>query len=325
MIAARLLMVASLALGPAAWLSTAWAGPPPGGEKSGTIVAKQGQAKTLRELIAMYDSTSCKECHEDIHRDWMESPHARSVFGTGRTAATFQTAITNGLMTWPFSGVHGPGDVKVEHFQGCTKCHLPQLADATDAVAKELATTLFAWREAVNKGDAAARSKHEATLGQLGITCLVCHNRNAIVHKWTDGYPQAGVVYGSESGEHAADDYPLAAKSPIMHEAIACGQCHGLGPNLELDNPTQCATLYGSYLWSYVADGGDKTCQQCHMSASGLGHKILSYRDPKMAEMALDFEVTARAVNWRDGTRYAPRAVVAVAMTNRAGHGIPDG
>lgn len=321
----RWVAAAALVLAPAAGLSTARAAPPPGGPATGTIVAKQGKATSLEALIKMYDSTSCKECHEEAHAGWAASPHARSIFGTGRTAATFCTAVTNGLMTWAQSGVKSPADIKTEHLQGCTKCHFPQLADATDEVAKELTETLFAWREAVQKKDQAARDKHEATLGQLGITCLVCHNRNALVHKWADGYPQAGVVYGATSGEHAADDYPSVAKSPIMGEAIACGQCHGLGPNLELDNPTQCATAYGSYLWSYMAEGGDKTCQDCHMRASGLGHKILSYRDPKMAEMALDFHVAASAVNWRDGVRYTPRAVVAVAMTNRAGHGIPDG
>src|SRR3972149_1877785 len=60
----------------------------------------------------------------------------------GRTAATFMTAIRNGLMTWPSSGVKTEKDVKVEHLMGCAKCHLPQLADATDNVAQEIVTTI---------------------------------------------------------------------------------------------------------------------------------------------------------------------------------------
>ncbi len=110
-----------------------------------------------------------------------------------------------------------------------------------------------------------------------------------------------------------------------MKASILCGQCHGLGPNLELDNPTQCATAYGSYLWAYVAGGGDKTCQQCHMEESGLGHNMQSYRDPGMAAKAVEFEVETRPMNWRDGRTVTPKVMLDVAMTNHAGHAIPDG
>ena len=298
---------------------------PAGIGRDGTIAARKGKARTIAELAAMYDSSSCVECHQEAHDQWAASPHARPVFGTGRTAATFRTAVLNGLMAWPYSGVKGPKDVKVEHLMGCAKCHLPQLADATDAVASELAQSIFAWADAVQAGEDAKRAKEEKKLLSLGITCLVCHNRNAIVHKWTDGYPQAGVVYGSKAGAHDSPGFPKMAVSPVMHESILCGQCHGLGPNLELDNPTQCGTGYGSYLWAYRAEGGRETCQDCHMRKSGLGHKILSYSDPAMIKAAVDFEADAQGMYWRDGTRVSARAVVRVAMTNRSGHSIPDG
>ncbi len=297
----------------------------PGGPKSGTTVAKKGKAKTIAELVAMYDSSSCIECHQDVHDDWAKSIHARSIFGTGRTAATFRTTITNGLMEWPFSGVKGPKDVKVEHLMGCAKCHLPQLADATDAVAQEIVTSIYTWMDAARAGDQKVRDREEAKLKGLNINCMVCHNRMAITHKWTDGYPQAGVIYGSQDGEHPSAKNPVMKKSPIMGESILCGQCHGLGPNLELDNPTQCATLYGSYLWSYVAEGGRQTCQQCHMRDSGLGHNMQSYRDPGMAKAALDFKVEADGLYWRDRNEIRPYVSVAVAMTNKSGHVIPDG
>lgn len=303
---------------------------PSAGEKAGKgwqegIAAKKGKAKTIAELAAMYDSSSCMECHKDTHDAWAKSIHSRSVFGTGRTAATFKTAIVNGLMEWPYSGVESPKDVKVEHLMGCAKCHLPQLADAEDSVAQELIATIDTWQGAVKGKDAAAAKKAEEKLKSVNIGCLICHNRNAITHKWTDGYPKVGEVYGSKEGSHPAEKFPVMKVSPIMGESIQCGQCHGLGPNLELDNPTQCCTSYGSYLWSYKAEGGEESCQECHMKKSGLGHNMQSYRDPGMAKAAVDFKVEAFGYHWRDGALVTPKAVVKVSMTNRAGHSIPDG
>jgi len=290
-----------------------------------TIAAKSGKARTMAELARMYDSSSCVDCHKDVHDDWEKSIHARSIFGTGRTAATFMSAVVNGLMEWPYSGVKKPEDVKVEHLMGCAKCHLPQLADAEDSVAKEIIATIGSWQEALKAKDKVKAEAEAQKLKSLNINCLVCHNRNAITHKWTDGYPQTGVVYGSKEGDHPSDAFPKMKVSPIMSESIQCGQCHGLGPNMELDNPTQCCTSYGSYLWSYTAEGGRETCQDCHMKKSKLGHNMQSYRDPGMAKAAVEFKAEARAFHWRDGTTIKPKAVVKVEMVNHAGHSIPDG
>lgn len=290
-----------------------------------TIAAKSGKAKTMAELAKMYDSSSCIECHQEVHDEWEQSIHARSIFGTGRTAATFMTAVVNGLMEWDYSGVKSPSDVKVEHLMGCAKCHLPQLADAEDSVAKEIITTIGNWQDALKKKDAAKATAEADKLKSLNINCLVCHNRNAITHKWTDGYPRAGVVYGSKDGEHPSAAFPAMKVSPIMSESIQCGQCHGLGPNMELDNPTQCCTSYASYLWAYRAEGGRESCQECHMKKSKLGHNMQSYRDPGMAKAAVEFKAEAYGYHWRDGALVTPKAVVKVEMTNHAGHSIPDG
>jgi hypothetical protein len=284
------------------------------------------KANSIAELVARYDSRSCIECHQEAHDQWAESVHARSIFGTGRTASTFRTAITNGLLEWQASGVKDVKDVRVEHLMGCAKCHLPQLADATDKVAQEIVMTIDAWRAAMNDDDEAAAEKAADVLRSLNINCLVCHNRNAITHKWTDGYPKRDTVYGSGSkGEHPDDRFTAVEPSPIMGESIFCGQCHGLGPNLELENPTQCATGYGSYLFAYVPEGGTQTCQECHMRDSKLGHNIQSYRSKVMTDSAVEMHVDADAVVWRDVSTMRPKATVKVELTNRSGHGIPDG
>lgn len=288
-------------------------------------LSSQPKAASIAELVTRYDSSSCVECHQDVHDEWAQSLHARSIFGTGRTAATFKTAIHNGLMEWPSSGVKTPNDVKVEHLMGCAKCHLPQLAEATDMVAQEIVTTIDTWRTAMDEGEEDVAAKAKKTLSSLNINCLVCHNRNAITHKWSDGYPRRDTVYGSKDGDHPHPVFAKMGRSSVIGESILCGQCHGLGPNLELQNPTQCATAYGSYLFAYVPEGGRETCQACHMKASKLGHNMQSYRSPVMAKAAVDMHVEMAAVVWRDNASLRPKATVRVELTNKAGHGIPDG
>ncbi|MCX8030225.1 MAG: multiheme c-type cytochrome ExtKL [Thermodesulfovibrionales bacterium] len=282
---------------------------------------KPKKAKTIAELVKMYDSSSCKDCHSDIYEEWKKSLHARSIFGpehVGRTAATFKTTIELGLKDWQASGVKKPEDVRVKHLMICTKCHLPQLEEAEDSVAQEIVKHIYKF---VDEGD----ENSAAILQQLNINCVVCHNRNAIIHKWTEGYPQKGVVYGTKDGDHPDSTYKKMKKSSVMKESILCGQCHGLGPNFEFDNPSQCATLYGSYLWSYVSEGGTKTCQQCHIQESKLGHNMQSYRSKELYEKAVDMKVDAYAYLWRDVVTPTPAAHVKVELTNKAGHVIPDG
>lgn len=278
------------------------------------------KADSIDELIKMYDVSSCKICHSQIYEEWSKSLHARSIYGpetSGRTASTFKTTIINGLMEWPHSGVKKPEDVKVEHLMICAKCHLPQLKDATDKVAQEIVKNIYAFTD----GDDSAGEKLE----KLNINCLICHNRNAIIHKWTDGYPQKDTVYGKKDGSHPSPTHTKLKKGPVQKESIICGQCHGLGPNFELENPSQCATLYGTYLWAYIAEGGQETCQDCHMKKSKLGHNMQSYRYKEMQKMALDFSVEILPHWWRDGTKMVPVATVKVHMKNKAGHAIPDG
>ena len=285
--------------------------------------AEPKKATSIDELAKMYDSTGCKQCHEAIYNDWEQSIHSRSIFGTGRTAATIKTTVTVGLMGWQYSGVKKPEDVTVKSLMICMKCHLPQIAEATDAVAKEIVKNAFIYTDPKSSDE--EREKSISKLSKVSINCLVCHQRNAIIHKWVDGFPEKDTVYGSKDGVHADSMHPKMKTSPIMDESILCGQCHGLGPNFELENPSQCGTLYGSYLWAYRAEGGQESCQECHMKKSKLGHNMQSYRDPGMAKAAVDFKVETLGYQWRDGAKMVPQALVKVEMINRAGHSIPDG
>ena len=62
--------------------------------------AKAAKAKTIDELAKMYDSSGCKQCHEEVYKEWAQSLHARSMFGTGRTLLTVKTTVEVGLMNW---------------------------------------------------------------------------------------------------------------------------------------------------------------------------------------------------------------------------------
>jgi cytochrome c554/c'-like protein len=290
---------------------------------SSVHAAEAKKAQSIDELAKMYDSSGCKTCHEGIYNEWDQSLHSRSIFGTGRTTLTLKTTVEVGLMSWKYSGVKKPEDVKVKHVMVCFKCHLPQIAEATDDVAKEIVGL------AIKYGDkntaAEEKDRIEKKLSSVNINCLVCHQRNAITHKWVDGFPQKNEVYGSKEGVHADPAHPVMKKSPIMSESILCGQCHGLGPNFELENPSQCGTLYGSYLWAYRAEGGQESCQECHMKKSKLGHNMQSYNDINMGKTAVDFRVDTLPYIWRDKATMIPQALVKIEMINRAGHAIPDG
>lgn len=285
---------------------------------------KQAKANTMAELAAKYDSKSCEECHPDVYEQWQKSIHSRSLLGTGRTAPTILTAIDMGIKKFPYSGVKEDKDLEVRHFMLCAKCHLPQIDEASDEVVREIIATIRAWQKEDNE---AKREELEKKISSVNIGCMVCHNKKAIIHKWADGYPQPDTVYGSKTGKHEHPKFDKMAKAPALGESIFCGQCHGLGPNFELDEPSQCATLYGSYLFAYVPEGGHESCQQCHMKKSGLGHDMEAYRSEAMRKMAVRVDVDGRALFWRKNKKdgVVPMGIINVELLNKAGHVIPDG
>lgn len=285
------------------------------------------KAKTIAELAERYDSSRCMECHEDAHDEWSNSLHAKSILGSPRTAPTIITAVEKGLKLFPYSGVKNDEDITVDHLMMCMKCHLPQMDEATDDVAREIVSTIRSWQKAGKAGDEDTMEELEETIASLNIGCMVCHNKMALIHKWADGYPQPDTVYGSQEGDHEDEQFDKMAEAPALSESIFCGQCHGLGPNFELDHPSQCATIYGSYLYSYVAHGGSESCQDCHMEKSGLGHDMQSYNSDEMIEMALDVKVEGRSMFWRKNKTegVVPIGIIDVSMHNNAGHVIPDG
>lgn len=289
---------------------------------SGAMAEK---AKSINELAKMYDSSGCKDCHKEIYVQWENSHHARPLMG-----------VKGGLMLTPLAQkgatAFSPDDPKKATMKNfpCFKCHLPQaIISAEDSVAVEVAEALLTVADAAATDDAKKAAK--AKVAKLQITCIVCHNAKAIVHKRELGEPVKGVIYGPK----ANDAHPggKIMKSAIFSDSLLCGQCHGLGPNLEFDQPFQCANLYGSYLHNYISSGGTKTCQDCHMQKKGdyRDHLIApNWNDDKttveLLGKAISLDVETLGYDWlRKAKTYVSKVVVTTTITSAAGHRIPDG
>jgi hypothetical protein len=261
------------------------------------------QVSSLDELIKMFDSSSCKECHEKIYEQWEKSHHSRSLMGIDD-----QVLLPPLLKRIAKPGI--PLEQLVKSDFPCFKCHFPQAKYGTDAVAREIAV--------------ASIKNDKATIRKLNIGCLVCHNDKAVVH----GLPEKGVVYGSKDvPDHKG--HPVK-KGPLLKNSLLCGQCHGLGPVLDSpDMPVQCATLYGSYLHAYIPSGGAKTCQECHMrDGDHYMPPDFNKRDDLSARLkeSLPMEVQTLAYTFHptEGKLF-PMVVVKTKITSKAGHRIPDG
>ena len=260
------------------------------------------QVSTLNELIALFDSSSCKECHEKIYEQWEKSHHARPLMGLDDEI--FMTKyLKNGVLAVK------PGEKGTKRNFPCFKCHLPQFKYATEEVAAEIA-------DAILRDD-------KASVRQLTISCLVCHNEKAVVH----GCPEKNVIYGNR--DLPEDTGHLVKKSPLMKNSLMCGQCHGLGPNLEFETPVQCATLYGSYLHAYIPSGGTQTCQDCHMK-DGNHYMPPNFNNreefSERLKQSLPMEVQTLSYTFepKEGDS-RPMVVLKTKITSKAGHRIPDG
>ena len=260
------------------------------------------KVSTLNELITLFDSSGCKECHEKIYEQWEKSHHARPLMGLDDEI--FMTKyLKNGVLAVK------PGEKGTKRNFPCFKCHLPQFKYATDKVAAEIA-------DAILRND-------KASVRQLTISCLVCHNEKAVVH----GRPEKNVIYGNR--DLPEDTGHVVKKSSLLKNSLMCGQCHGLGPNLEFETPVQCATLYGSYLHAYIPSGGTQTCQDCHMK-DGNHYMPPNFNNreefSERLRQSLPMEVQTLTYIFepKEGDS-RPMVVLKTKITSKAGHRIPDG
>jgi hypothetical protein len=277
-------------------------------EEAPTMVSKD-QPRSLDELIMWYDASSCQECHEEIYEAWENSPHAKPLMGINNLV------FLGPVLKKGYLAVKHPKDATKRNFP-CFKCHLPQAMNVPNSVYAQITRAIFA--------------NNKEILSQLTISCVVCHNEMPITHKLIYGRPEENVIYGTQDfPEHEDDIYTSVKKSVIMKRAVMCGQCHGLGPNLEFENPVQCATLYGSYLHNYISGGGAKSCQECHMADGDHSFSPDFNRKKETSDRlaeSISLEVEMLSYQFLGSKKqYISTVAVNTKIRSAAGHRIPDG
>ena len=284
-----------------------------------------GSAKTIDELTANYSVDQCEDCHEEIHDEWKESWHGKSVIDS-RVLRTWRTFILRGLDKSKGSRK----DLK----EMCLPCHAPVIKDASDELVVHIADLIVT---AVDDGDKVKREDAIDELSKLNINCLDCHNMKAV----PGGKAQPKTIYSTrddiDTKLHKEEMGFETVKSDYLKKAEFCAECHhGCPP----DMPSSiCPTLWTNYKEKYVAHGGDQTCQDCHMKiahsnmteegyrAEYKNHRFPGIYEVDTAKEGIELTLDAAPVNYIDHLEntMVPAVVMNIQVKNTAGHSIPYG
>lgn len=276
-------------------------------------VAFSEEYNTIEELANAFNDDKCGACHEKIFEQWLSTPHANSV---NLSLGGMRNFLVLGVKDW------WGRKITKEEVMKCLDCHAPSMKFASEALAVEVADMIVT---AIETEDEEKRESVRKELTRLNIGCLSCHNIKATtIAPGRLGETEKGAVYGLEGKPSPAHK---TIKSAELGTALYCMQCHGnyTAPNGEV---IKCNTLSGSYQDGYVARGGSKTCQDCHMRAENRGHGMLGGRDLELVKEGIGFTVEVSQYLHLPGKGeklWTPSALVSVELENRAGHRIPDG
>ncbi len=278
--------------------------------------ATEKQANSIDELLEMFDESSCMECHEEVHGEWAESWHAKAVVSS-----------LKGMHNFIEIGLAKEWETPLTKAQllKCLDCHAPVVNYASEELAVKIGRMIVtAFKE---KGKSAGE-KAKKELSRLNVGCLSCHNIKATeVARGFNGPAEKGMIYGPK-GEDAGDAHETLEAVDITKSSF-CMQCHGLYKAADGET-IQCNTLSGSYQDTYVALGGSKTCQDCHMKK---GHLFPGGHDLDTVKEGLGFDVHINSYqhlpgqikNVKEVGKWVPSAVVNVFIENKTGHRVPDG
>ncbi len=262
------------------------------------------EANTIDELLKMYDESKCKDCHPEQYNQWKESYHAVAI-----------THALNGLKNFFEVGVPKEWNRKLTKTEvlKCLDCHAPVVNYASEKLAVEIADMIIK----AAKGDEKAKSE----LSKLNVGCLACHNIKATTPAiGLLGEPEPDAIYTSNMIVS-----PAHRTIPVntLNKSLFCAQCHGqyFAPDREM---IMCNTLSGSYYNAYVPLGGSETCQDCHMKKNNRGHRFPGGHDLEIVKEGIGFNAEIWGIRHTVG-QWIPRAIIKVALENRAGHRIPDG
>lgn len=281
------------------------------------LAALADKASTIDELVAQFDSSKCAECHEDIHDNWAKSWHAKTIIDP-RTIRSFRTFILSGADKLP--------DVKRTILRDmCLMCHVPAAMNASDELAEQIAGLVVT---AVDDKDAAKRDAATKELSKLNINCLTCHGM-----KTPGGLGASGLQPNTIFGPGEAEDVPHkdefgfdTVKSPYMKKAEFCAPCHhGCPPGM---TSKECPTQWTVYQEHYLAHGGDKTCQDCHMPGEGgESHRFPGIYEKDFVSTIIDMQLhaTPTVYYYHLENRKVPAITMNVQIKNTGPHDMPHG
>ena len=280
------------------------------------LAAMEKLANTIDELEAMFDESSCMDCHDEIHSEWADSWHAKSIVSS---LGSFRNFIEIGVkQEWE-------SELTKAHMLKCLDCHAPVVNFASEALAVEIGEKIVT---AFKEKDTPAGEEAKKDLARLNVGCLSCHNIKAIAAApGFNGPPEKGMIYGPH-GEDAGDAHETLESDDIKRSAF-CMQCHGVYQAADGET-IQCNTLSGSYRNAYVAKGGSKTCQECHMKKGHLfpgGHDLETVKDGLGFAVEINpyRHLPGQVEGVKDSKKWVPSAVVTAFIENKSGHRVPDG
>lgn len=281
------------------------------------LAALAKKANTIDELMAPFDSSLCAECHEDIHENWSKSWHAKTITDP-RTIRTFRTFILSGVDKLP--------DVKRTILRDmCLMCHVPAAMNASDELAAKIADMVVT---AVDGNDAGKREAATKELSKLNINCLTCHGMETPGGLGASGL-RPDTIYGPGKAEEPPhkDEFGFeTVKSDNMLKSEYCAPCHhGCPPGM---SSKECPTQWTAYQEHYLAHGGTKTCQECHMQGEdGASHRFPGIYEKEFAGTAIDLELSATPTvyYYHLENRKVPAITMNVQVNNVGAHDIPHG
>ncbi|MBI4686835.1 MAG: hypothetical protein HY756_03520, partial [Nitrospirae bacterium] len=265
----------------------------------------------------------CAECHQEIHDQWKNSHHAKSV-ADSNVRKVWTTFITEGLDKEEKKGT----GLSRKEMWICLGCHYPPIKDAAPELVKQIADLVVA---SVQDPDKTKKEAAVKELSKLNINCLSCHNYVRVAHPFVpDVEVKPKTIYVPEGKATAKDTHKElgfdTVKSSAIKKSEMCANCHhGCPPGV---GSSECPTQYSSYQEDYIAKGGKETCQSCHMAGKEFkNHNFPGSRNFDVFRQWVRFKMDARPTTYMDhiNNKRSPAVVVKIDVANNAGHGIPHG
>lgn len=281
------------------------------------LTASAQKANTIDELVSAVDSSQCEGCHTEIHENWSKSWHAKPITDP-RTIRAFRTYILRGIDKLP--------DVKRSMMRDmCLMCHAPVALNASDELAEQIAGLVVT---AVDDKDSSKKEAAIKELSKININCLTCHG-NKTPGGLGAGQMEANTIYGPGEAENPPHKDAIGfntIKSDYMKKAEFCAPCHhGCPPGM---SSKECPTQWTVYQEHYLAHGGKKTCQECHMEGEGVAsHRFPGIYEKDFAKNAIDLQLSVTPTLNIDhlNNKAMPAVVMNIQLKNNGAHDIPHG